>query len=126
MKRGDIGIALVLLVAVAGFGLWKLADDGDNAKAGYARIEVNGQHYDTVALTEAPSEIEIRTERGYNLLRISREGIEMVEADCPDQLCLGFGHVHDVHDTIVCLPNRVLVEVIGETTEGSVPDATVS
>ncbi|MGG3283360.1 NusG domain II-containing protein [Paenibacillus solani] len=126
MKRGDIGIALVLIVAVAWFGISKFVGDDGAAQGTYAVIEVNGKHYDTVALTEESRDIEIRTERGYNLLRVSRGGIEMIESDCPDQLCVGFGHIHEVHDTIVCLPNRVFVEVIGEQTEGSEPDAVVN
>lgn len=126
MKRGDIGIALVLIAVVAWFGISKFMGEDGAVEGTYAMIEVNGKHYDTVALTEEPRDIEIRTERGYNLLRVSREGIEMVESDCPDQLCVGFGHVHDIHDTIVCLPNRVFVEVTGDQDEGSEPDAVVS
>lgn len=126
MKRGDMGIALVLLVAVAWFGISKFTGDEGAAKGTYAVIEVNGKHYETVAITEESRDIEIRTERGSNLLSVSRGGIEMVESDCPDQLCIGFGHIQDAHDTIVCLPNRVFVEVIGEQTEGSGPDAVVN
>ena len=37
----------------------------------------------------------------------------MTEADCPDQLCVHQRAISKQKQTIVCLPNRVVVEVIG-------------
>lgn len=125
MKRGDIWIGIILLIAAASFALPRFIGGGEAVAAAYAEIEVNGEHYDTVALTGESREIEIRTERGFNRLRITDGGIEMVEADCPDQLCIGFGHVHELFDKIVCLPNRIFVEVIGGPAGGGEPDAVV-
>lgn len=124
-KRGDV--LLVLLIAA---GLLAFAVPGmlgrDTAAGLSAAIEVDGQPYMTVDLADEGRLIEVHSERGYNLLRIRDGGIEMLEADCPDQLCKGFGHVHRPRGTIVCLPNRVFVEVIGEPGEGAEPDAIVS
>ena len=46
---------------------------------------------------------------------ILREGsqIRIASADCDDQLCVRMGAKDDVGETIMCLPNRVLVEVRG-------------
>lgn len=125
MKPGDIWIGIVLIVILVGLFMPLFTRD-HTEQASLAIIEVNGEHYDTVALTEETHEIEIKTERGYNVLRISNGGIEMIEADCPDQLCLGFGHIHRNHESIVCLPNRVFVEVTSSMDEGDELDAIVS
>ncbi|MFD2117501.1 NusG domain II-containing protein [Paenibacillus yanchengensis] len=125
MKRGDIIIATVLVVALAWFGISAWTGKDNNEHGSHAHIMVDGKHYETVALTDEEQDIEIRTARGYNKLRVSRGGIEMIESDCPDKLCIGFGHVHDVNDTIVCLPNRIFVEITGPDT-GEGVDAFVS
>lgn len=124
IKRGDLLLVLLLAAGLAAFAVARLAG-GDAAAGLSAVIEVDGQPYMTVDLADEGREIEIHSERGYNLLRIRDGGIEMLEADCPDQLCKGFGHVHRPRGTIVCLPNRVFVEVIGGPGEGAEPDAIV-
>jgi len=125
MKKGDIWIGVVLLGVLAWFIVPFLAKEETSGASASAVITVNGEHYRTVELTESAHEIEIETSRGYNLLRISHNGIEMIEADCPDQLCLGFGHVHRKGGTIVCLPNRIFVEIIGADGNGDDVDAVV-
>ncbi len=126
MKRGDI-VLIVLLVAAAGwFAVSLFTGDHEAGTGAYARIMVDGEHYDTVALTQEVQQIEIRTKRGLNILRVYDGGIEMIEADCPDQLCKTFGHIHRGNETIVCLPNRVFVEIIAEDDEGEGLDAVVS
>ena len=35
----------------------------------------------------------------------------MKEADCPDHLCMKQGEISHKGETIVCLPNRVVIEV---------------
>ena len=125
MKRGDFVIGIVLIV----FIVWSsipLFSRSEAKEATTARIEVNGELYQTVVLTEETQNIPIKTERGFNLLRVSKGGIEMLEADCADQLCVGFGHIHKDNEKIVCLPNRIYVEVTADEHEGDELDAIVS
>lgn len=126
MKRGDIALIVLLVGAVAWFAISLFTGDKSAAEGAYAKIMVDGEHYDTVRLTDEVQQLEIQTKRGLNILRVSHGGIEMIEADCPDQLCLTFGHIHRGHETIVCLPNRVFVEIIGDSEEGGGLDAIVS
>jgi len=125
MKRGDIAIIALIAIALAWFGYSWIIGNHSNEEAAFASIYVNGELYDKVALTEEEYEIEIRTERGYNRLKVSNYGIEMVESDCPDHICIGFGHIHSVNEKIVCLPNRIFVEIDGISDEEGV-DAIVS
>ena len=46
-----------------------------------------------------------------NVLEISRGQAFMKEADCPDHLCMKQGEISHKGETIVCLPNRVVIEV---------------
>lgn len=52
-----------------------------------------------------------------NVLEISRGQAFMKEADCPDHLCMKQGEISHKGETIVCLPNRVVIEV--ESNQGS-------
>jgi hypothetical protein len=127
MKRGDIGIWAILLVGiviVVAF-MWNGEED-DYQGITYAKISVDSEHYQTVELTDELKELEIRTDRGYNLIRIQHKSVQILDADCPDKLCVHMGAIHKVGERVVCLPNRVLVEIIGQTDEGDGIDAIVS
>ncbi len=55
---------------------------------------------------------------GSNYLEISKGQAKMIEADCPDGLCMNQNSISKMKETIVCLPNEVVVEVIsGESAE---------
>ena len=38
---------------------------------------------------------------------------DITEADCPDKLCVHQRAISKTKETIVCLPNKVVVEVTG-------------
>ncbi len=48
-----------------------------------------------------------------NTLTIKDGAAKMTEADCPDQYCVHQKKIRFEGETIVCLPNRVLVTVTG-------------
>lgn len=45
-----------------------------------------------------------------NVISVEPGAIRMQSADCPDQICVHQGVLHDA-GRIVCLPNRVLIEM---------------
>ncbi len=48
-----------------------------------------------------------------NVLVIAGGQADMREADCPDKLCVHQRAISKTNETIVCLPNRVVVTVVG-------------
>ena len=53
--------------------------------------------------------------------------VTMISAQCPDQLCRKQGPVFRPGETIVCLPNKVVLEIKGSgETETKPLDATVN
>lgn len=50
---------------------------------------------------------------GTNILVIENGEAYLRYADCPDKVCVNTGKISYVGQTIVCLPNRVTVTVIG-------------
>lgn len=130
MKRGDLWLTLLIAIGIAAAAFVWLGsgnEAGGGPEGRYARITVNGELYQLVDLkADAGKEIMIKTARGYNQLDVYSDGIRMHDADCPDQLCLSFGLVKRIGQTIVCLPNRVLVEIIGGSGEEGELDAVVT
>ncbi|OUM94587.1 MAG: hypothetical protein A9Z00_10395 [Thermobacillus sp. ZCTH02-B1] len=125
MKRGDVWLLAVLAVAVVSFKLPDWLSPQDSRGELRAEIYVDRELYRTVEPKGEPREIEIRTARGVNVLRVSEKGVQMIEADCPDKLCIAMGRIDAAGESIVCLPHRVWVKMVGAPPGGDVPDAIV-
>ena len=55
---------------------------------------------------------------GHNVLTISGGTACMSDASCPDKLCMHQGKVSRSGQSIVCLPNRVVIKIEGEDAGG--------
>lgn len=108
MKKKDfILIGGVLLLALVSWLLFKGA--GLFGKSGNQQLTVTvaGEVYGTYPLNENQT-IEIGET---NICRIQDGQVTMIQADCPDHLCLRQGPIDSKGETIVCLPNRVVLEI---------------
>ncbi|MFV0504227.1 MAG: NusG domain II-containing protein [Lachnospirales bacterium] len=62
----------------------------------------------------------------YNEIKVL-DGVVMVEdANCKDGLCVSQGSISKVNETILCLPNKVLIEIEGSIENESELDGVVS
>ena len=52
---------------------------------------------------------------GKNYLVIEDGQAYLEDATCPDHLCVNMGKISEVGQSIICLPNRVVVEVVGDS-----------
>lgn len=109
MKKRDailIGVVLVLTFAVwGGMTLWQ-SQTGTRLK-----ITVDGETYGFYRLDE-DQQIAVGST---NVCRIYNGQVTMAEASCPDHLCMKQKAISvEESGTIVCLPNRVVLEITGE------------
>ena len=106
MRKNDILLTgVVLLIAV--FGLLFYVNLGKQAAATIT-VTVNGEVYGTYSLKH-DQEISIGNT---NQLVIKDGKADMIEADCPDQICVDHKAISKNKESIVCLPNKVIVEVV--------------
>ncbi len=56
---------------------------------------------------------------GSNTLVIEDGAACISAASCPDGLCIHMGHISRAGQSIVCLPNQVVVEIVGTDAEDS-------
>ena len=76
------------------------------------RIISNGEECGTYPL-EKDETIEIVTEGHRNVVIIQDGIVHMDYSNCKNQICVHTGEISDKGETIVCLPNYVIVEIIG-------------
>lgn len=115
-KKKDILLVVVILVVA---GLAFLLHEVIGAKgANCVAVKVNGVLEGVYSLAQ-DQEIEIND--GSNILVIKNGKADMIEADCPDKLCVKQKAVSKNHESIICLPNKVIVEV--DSSENSEFDA---
>ncbi len=81
-------------------------------KANVAEIYVDGELYRTVDLSEANEDetFTVDTGRGVNTVLVSAGKIRVVDADCPDGVCVKSGWLTG-SAPIVCLPHRLVIKL---------------
>lgn len=86
-----------------------------------AQILQNGEVVRTVDLdVDEPYEFEVTSESGHNTIRVENGKIGVIDADCPDKICVRQGFIDNGALPIVCLPHRLSVVI---TDNGSDIDA---
>ncbi len=122
LKKGDLIIIVILAVAVLSWiGISKLGESVDKRQV---VIEQNGKVYKTIALKAGmkQQEIHMELEEGrYIDIVVDQNGAYVEDVICPDKVCQKTGVVSKVGQSIVCLPNKVIVFIDGEA-ESEVDD----
>lgn len=131
IKPWDVIIvtALVILsflpLAIFSYQNNAAADVDEDEESLYVVVSADGEVVSEMELkNDHTREVyEYEDEKG-NKNVIYREGehVHMHDANCTDQLCVQQGEISEEGDTIVCLPHKVLVEIVSDnpSTDGDV------
>ncbi len=116
MKKNDWILAGTILVAAFFFlaGNFFLAGKNKEAES-YLRIKIDGEVFREISLKE-DGEISVGE---HNRVRIEDGEVRMVWADCPDQICTGHPKISKNRESIICLPNKVILEIVDKSDKGS-------
>ncbi len=116
MTKADlILISLLLFAGIAGFFAVRTLTGKD---AVTVRILSDGELYGTYQLSEEQNIPILKNGNVVNTLQISGRNADMIQADCPDQLCVRQRAISRQGETIVCLPNKIVVEIVGGSDAG--------
>lgn len=77
------------------------------------QVSVDGVVQSTYLLSENGEYTIDGYNGGKNTLVIQSGKAYVIDSSCPDHLCEYMGTIDTVGQSIICLPNRVVVEVIG-------------
>ena len=75
-------------------------------------LTVDGKEVWRKALTEEGDYV-IQNGDGENVLRISGGEAWIISSNCPQHICEQMGRISSPGETIVCLPHRVYLEIVG-------------
>lgn len=110
-KRDMILAAAILMAAAVLFGLnWFSRRE----PAATAQVTVDGKVVYTLDLSRDTELTVTGAGGGTNHLIVQNGEIWCSEASCPDKVCVHQGKKHLSSDTIVCLPNKMIVTIMGD------------
>lgn len=110
IKKADIILFFLILVFGIGISWWSLSTNTGGDKA---IVTVDGQLYGTYSLLQDQT-IEVVQENDHtNYITINDGKVSMTFSNCKNQVCVNSGAISQTKDSIVCLPNKVMIEIKG-------------
>lgn len=120
MKRLDIIIiAIIVIISIASLGILKISND-KNYEEKYVHISVDGELIKKIPLDTISNgeEFTVKTKLGVNIIKIENGMVGIIDADCPDKICVKDGPISKPGEMLVCLPHKVVVEIKGHSKAG--------
>ncbi|MBI4855668.1 MAG: NusG domain II-containing protein [Acetobacterium woodii] len=110
MKKNELIIIIILLViSIGGIAAFYIFNATNQALS--VRVSRQGQVLTVLPLSKDHTET-FTDASGTNTLVISDGKAKITEADCPDHICVKTYPISNPGETIVCLPHKLVVEVI--------------
>ena len=109
IKKADIVLFIILIVL--GLGLSWLSIAG-NVTGQKAVVTVSGKEYGTYSLSRSQT-VTIKQHRHTNKFIIKDGYVQMTYSSCKNQICVKEGRISKTNQSIVCLPNKVIITIKG-------------
>ncbi len=116
-RRADLIIPLAVCLAAVLIYIVPFAS-GLSVKGAEAAVTVDGVSYGVYPLDKDVDIVIPGANGGSNRLVIKDGEADIVEATCPDKICVHERKIRNRGETLVCLPNRVVVEIRGAEENG--------
>ncbi len=106
---------LILIFAVLGLAAASVLVLNIKKEGAKAKIYSDGELIETIDLENVSEgyEFTVYCEDGENVIRAEQGRICVVSASCPDKVCINQGWISDGVMPIVCLPNKLVIEIEG-------------
>ena len=116
-KKAVLLAAVLLVIAIlCGIRIYAVSHSSTgNGQALYADIYQSGELLETIRLDTVTDEytFEVSGEGdASNTVCVRPGSIAIISANCPDQICVHTGWIDQEHDMIVCMPNKVVVQIV--------------
>ncbi|MEG1795252.1 MAG: NusG domain II-containing protein [Clostridium sp.] len=124
VKKWDVIIIIVLvMISFVPYIIFTYSQRNNTGEI-YAVVSVAGEEYKKIRLDNhtTTEEFTVKTPEGFNIIRIEGSTIGVIDADCPDKVCILPGLVNKVGERLVCLPHKVVVEIKGTKIQESEED----
>lgn len=118
MTKGDkILISAIVIISLLFYVIIYMTGSRDGDK--YISVQVNGTEFKRLTFTSKNDSYKYKldTDGGLNIIEVKGDKVRMIEADCPDKLCVHQGYISKVGEVLVCIPNKVVVEIKSDDSE---------
>lgn len=114
-KKGDIILVLIGIIALIPL-LWSYFGSVNNPSDNLiATVTRDGKLVTKVDLNKVQEPQYINLEDGIKLTILAEKGrIRVLDADCPDKICVKAGWLVKPGDRAVCMPSKTIVMIEGE------------
>ncbi|HLD36790.1 MAG TPA: NusG domain II-containing protein [Planctomycetota bacterium] len=110
-------VLLSLIVLVGSFWSLSIFSTTDSSNSGNLVIYKNGLVIKEVSLFDNKI-INLPVDSGNISIEIKPgSGVHILASSCPAKVCVHAGWIKQPGETIICLPNKVLMEISGENKE---------
>ena len=110
IKKADIALFFIILILGLMLSWVSLTSDLSGDKV---LVTVDNKDYGIYNLYE-DQDIEIVQDNGHtNHITIKDGMVSMAYSTCKNQVCVNAGAISETRDSIVCLPNKVMIEIQG-------------
>ena len=109
MKKKEI-IIVALIVIIAIVPIFLINSNTSNQKN--VQLSIDNEPYKDILFDESTKETyTVETDDGYNTILIENGTIKVIEANCPNQVCVHTKAISESGEMIVCLPHKLVVEI---------------
>ena len=122
-NAADLGLDAGGLPATSGQGsadlgidagsTYAVSNTGDAAAALYAVIQNSDGFYQVLSLGEDAT-VTVTGSLGTNVIEVANGRVRCLESDCSNQTCVKQGWVSGRGQTVVCLPHKLIVQVVAD------------
>lgn len=110
VRKADI----ILFIILISFGIASSVWLGMTSRSGdKATVTVDGKTYGVYSLSEDKT-ISVKQGNKLNIIKIKHGFVTMSEASCDNQVCVKHKAISKTGESIICLPNKVVVSIGGK------------
>ena len=111
IRKADIILLIALVVAGLAASAVLALHQGDSPDAeAKVVIKSGGKLFAEYPLSE-DRDVDVPADPGENLVHIEGGKVSVVSASCKNQVCVKHGTISKPGESIVCLPNRLVVSI---------------
>ncbi len=107
LRKNDFLLILILLISAVCFAIISFCNQTDGL---IVSVIKDGEKIAAYSLEET-LKVPITDDEKNNTLVIENGKAYIQDATCPDKICVKHRSVSKVGETIVCLPNRLVIEI---------------
>lgn len=125
-NAADLGLDAGGLPAASGQGsadlgidagsTYAASDAGDVAATLYAVVQNSDGFYQVLSLGEDAT-VTVTGSLGTNIIEVANGCVRCLESDCSNQTCVKQGWVSGRGQTVVCLPHKLIVQVVADPSD---------